>query len=236
MTAEMAVFLWSMKMLVSRIIEMSLKQLGILAAGESVQGEELSDALITLEGLLAQWATNRLLVHKAQEITIPLSRGTGIYTVGIQPDYTKYEVVYDDVLPDVDASIKAVSDIAWLDDKQIQMRRDTNSAAHQAMVIYTVDEPYWLFNVKESRSNLMIKAFTLPTQLKPQDELVLSDVYLRPLTLTLALELAPLFGVEPTQMLLMNQRQAVEILKRSNVTPLYTKNDLPVGIGRHECY
>ncbi|MEG2568916.1 MAG: hypothetical protein RSA84_22195, partial [Acinetobacter sp.] len=172
---------------VSRIIAMSLKQLGVLAAGESVQGDELSDALFTLEGLLAQWATNKLLVYKTQEIIIPLSRGAGIYTVGIQPDYTKYEVVYDDVLPDVDAPIKSVSDIAWLDDKQIQMRRDTNSTAHQAVVIYTVDEPYWSFNVKESGSNLKIKAFTLPTQLKPQDELVLSDVYLRPLTLALAL-------------------------------------------------
>ena len=220
---------------VSKIIGMSLKNLGILAAGESVQGEELSDALITLEGLLAQWATNRLLVHKAQEITIPLSRGAGIYTVGIQPDYTKYEVVYDDVLPDVDAPIKAVSDIAWLDDKQIQMRRDTNSSVYQAMVTYTVDEPYWSFNIKEPGSNLKIKAFTLPTQLKPQDELVLSDVYLRPLTLTLALELAPFFGVEPTQMLLLNQRQAVEMLKRSNVTPLFAKNDLPVGV-RHGFY
>lgn len=220
---------------VSRIIAMSLKQLGILAAGESVQGEELSDALITLEGLLAQWATNRLLVHKAQEITIPLSRGIGVYTVGIQPDYTKYEVVYDDVLPDVDAQIQAVSDIAWLDDKQIQMRRDTNSTAHQAMVIYTVDEPYWSFNVKESGSNLKIKAFTLPTQLKPQDELVLNNVYLRPLTLALALELAPLFGVEPTQMLLTNYRSATTLLKESNSTPLYASNDLPVG-GNHGCY
>ena len=220
---------------VSRIIAMSLKQLGILAAGESVQGEELSDALITLEGLLAQWATNRLLVHKVQEITIALNHGIGVYTVGIQPDYTKYEVVYDDVLPDVDAPIKAVSDIAWLDDKQIQMRRDTNSTAHQAMVIYTVDEPYWSFNVKESGSNLKIKAFTLPTQLKPQDELVLNDVYLRPLTLALALELAPLFGVEPTQMLLTNYRSATTLLKESNSTPLYASNDLPVG-GNHGCY
>lgn len=220
---------------VSRIIAMSLKQLGILAAGESVQGEELSDALITVEGLLAQWATNRLLVHKVQEITIPLSHGIGVYTVGIQPDYTKYEVVYDDVLPDVDAPIKAVSDIAWLDDKQIQMRRDTNSTAHQAAVIYTVDEPYWSFNVKELGSSLKIKAFTLPSDLKPQDELVLNDVYLRPLTLTLAIELAPLFGIEPTQMLLLNQRNAIEMLKRSNTTPLYVKNDLPIGVSSYEC-
>lgn len=220
---------------VSKIIEMSLKQLGVLAAGESVQGDELSDALFTLEGLLAQWATNKLLVYKAQEIIIPLSRGAGIYTVGIQPDYTKYEVVYDDVLPDVDADIKSVSDIAWLDDVQTQMRRDTNHSANDAHVVFTQDEPYWKFQVKDHGSNLKIKAFTLPTELKPQDELLLGKTYQRPLILTLAVELAPMFGVEPTQMLLLNQRQAVEMLKRSNVTPLYAKNDLPVGIGRYEC-
>lgn len=222
-------------MLVSRIIEMSLKQLGVLAAGESVQGDELADALITLEGLLEQWATNQLLVHKAQEINIPLTKGIGVYAVGIQPDYTKYEVIYDTLLPDVDAAIQAVSDIAWLDDREVQMRRDTNLNANEALVIYSVDEPYWSFNVKESGANLKIKAFTLPSDLKPQDELVLSNNYLRPLTLTLAVELAPMFGIEPTQMLLLNQRNAIEMLKRSNTTPLYVKNDLPIGVSSYEC-
>ena len=60
-------------MLVSRIIEMSLKQLGVLAAGESVQGNELADALITLEGLLSQWATKRLYIHKVEQITLNLN-------------------------------------------------------------------------------------------------------------------------------------------------------------------
>lgn len=221
---------------VSKIIEMSLKQLGILAAGESVQGDELSDALFTLEGLLAQWATSRLYVHKAQEITIPLSRGAGVYTVGVQPDYTKYEVVYDDVLPDVDASVQSVSDIAWLDDKQIQMRRDINHDANAAEVVYTINEPYWSFNVKHDASILKIKAFTMPSNLNPVDELVLNKVYERPLVLTLAVELAPIFGVEPTQMLLLNQRQAVEMLKRSNVTPIYATNsavEIPAGVRRY---
>lgn len=220
---------------VSRIIEMSLKQLGVLAAGESVQGDELSDALIVLEGLLAQWATNRLLVHKAQEINIPLTRGISVYTVGVQPDYTRYEVVYDDVLPDVDAPIHHVFDVAQLDDRLIQMRRDTNTSTGSATVVYVVDEPYWSFDIKESGSNLKIKAFTLPTNLKPQDELVLPKKYERPLILGLALDLTIIFGVEPTQMLLTNYRSAMTLLKESNSTPLYVTNDLPVGV-RHGCY
>lgn len=220
---------------VSRIIEMSLKQLGVLAAGESVQGDELSDALIVLEGLLAQWATNRLLVHKAQEINIPLTRGISVYTVGVQPDYTRYEVVYDDVLPDVGAPIHHVFDVARLDDRLIQMRRDTNTSTGSAAVVYVVDEPYWSFDIKESGSNLKIKAFTLPTNLKPQDELVLPKKYERPLILGLALDLTTIFGVEPTQMLLTNYRSAMTLLKESNSTPLYATNDLPVGV-RHGCY
>lgn len=223
---------------VSKIIEMSLKQLGILAAGESVQGDELSDALFTLEGLLAQWATSRLFVHKAQEIIIPLSRGAGVYTVGVQPDYTKYEVVYDDVLPDVDASVQSVSDIAWLDDRQIQMRRDINQDANAAEVVYAVNDPYWSFNVKSDAAMLKIKIFALPSDLNPVDELVLDKKYERPLVLSLAVDLAPLFGLEPTQTLMRNQMQAIEMLKRSNVTPIYATNsaaEIPAGVRRYEC-
>ncbi|WP_166168031.1 hypothetical protein [Acinetobacter sp. SA01] len=207
-------------MLVSRIVEMSLKQLGILAAGESVQGDELADALITLEGLLAQWATQKLYVYKSTDVVVPLSN-IGSYTVG-------------PVFADVTADIQGVADKAFLDGEEITLVRDTNNKSN-AQVIYSVGVPNWTFNVLVTGTELKLKVYSLPSGLVAQDELVVPSNYQRPLILTLATELAPMFGVEPTQMLLLNQRQAVEMLKRSNVTPLYAKNDLPVGIGRYEC-
>ena len=200
---------------------MSLKHLGVLAAGESVQGDELADALITLEGLLAQWATQKLYVYKSTDVVVPLSN-IGSYTVG-------------PVFADVTADIQGVADKAFLDGEEITLVRDTNNKSN-AQVIYSVGVPNWTFNVLATGTELKLKVYSLPSALIAQDELVVPNNYQRPLILTLATELAPMFGVEPTQMLLLNQRQAVEMLKRSNVTPLYAKNDLPVGIGRHECY
>ena len=199
---------------------MSLKQLGILAAGESVQGDELSDALIAFEGLLAQWATQKIYVYKSTDVVVPLSN-IGSYTVG-------------PVFADVTADIQGVADKAFLDGEEITLVRDTNNKSN-AQVIYSVGVPNWTFNVLVTGTELKLKVYSLPSGLVTQDELVVPSNYQRPLILTLATELAPMFGVEPTQMLLLNQRQAVEMLKRSNVTPLYAKNDLPVGIGCYEC-
>lgn len=200
---------------------MSLKQLGILAAGESVQGDELADALIALEGLLAQWATQKLYVYKSTDVLVPLSN-IGSYTVG-------------PLAADVTADIQGVADKAFLDGEEITLVRDTSNKSN-AQVIYSIGVPNWTFNVLATGAELKLKVYSLPSELIAQDELVLPSNYQRPLILTLATELAPMFGIEPTQMLVINQRQAVEMLKRSNVTPLYAKNDLPVGIGRHECY
>ena len=82
---------------------MSLKQLGILAAGESVQGDELSDALIAFEGLLAQWATQKLYIYKSTDVVIPLS-GANSYTVG-------------PLAADIAVEIQGISDKAFLDDQ-----------------------------------------------------------------------------------------------------------------------
>lgn len=208
-------------MLVSRIIEMSLKQLGILAAGESVQGDELADALITLEGLFAQWATQKLYIYKSTNVVISLS-GAGSYTVS-------------PLAADIAAEIQGVSDKAFLDDQEITLIRDTNNSKPDAQVIYSIGVPNWTFTVLTTRDKLRIKVYSLPVDLVAQNELIVPSNYQRALILSLAVELAPMFGIEPTQMLLLNQRNAIEMLKRSNTTPLYVKNDLPIGVSSYEC-
>lgn len=201
-------------MLVSKLINLSLKQLGVLAAGENANANEVADAVDALRGLLAQWATERLFIYKVQPIVINLT-GTGTYTLS--------------------ETIQSVSDHAKLDDADILMVRDLNNTGEYKPVIYSEQKPYWKFQVLEDAKKLEISAHVLPTELESFDEIDLPTKYERPLILSLALEIAPMFGVEPTQTMFMNQRQAVELLKRSNSTPFYVQNDLPVGV-RHGCY
>lgn len=226
-------------MLVSKIINGALKQLGILAAGENAQAGEMADAIDSLKGLLSQWATMRLHVHKAQILILPLSRGAATYTIGkIDGECCQYEVTCEGSViatPDLNAEIASISDRAWLDDEEFRLVRDLNDSASNVRVWYQADDPNWHFHVLEDAKELRLKVFTLPFDLCAHDELSIPSQYERALKLSLAIEIAPMFGIEPSQMLLINQRQAIEILKRSNITPLYAKNDLGIGVG-YGCY
>lgn len=199
---------------VSRLIELALKQLGILAAGENANASEVADAVDSLRGLLAQWATERLYIYKVEPIALNLN-GVGEYSLNQE--------------------IQSLSDKALLDDKEIMMLRDLNNTGNSIQVIYSEQVPFWKFKVLTDAKKLEIKAYKLPTSLDAQDELDIPSKYERPLILSLALEIAPMFGTEPSMLLLKNQANAVDLLKRSNSTPFYVRNDLPVGV-RHGCY
>lgn len=199
---------------VSKLINLALKQLGVIAAGENANANEVADAVDTLRGLLAQWATERLYIYKVHPITIDLN-SIGTYALS-EP-------------------IQALSDHAKLDDKDILMIRDLNNTGSYIPVIYTEQQPFWKFQVLENAKKLEIKAHVLPTELESSDEIDLPLKYERPLILSLALEIAPMFGTEPSGLLLKNQANAIALLKRSNSTPFYVQNDLPVGVHRG-CY
>lgn len=224
---------------VSDIATKALKNLGIIAAGESAEASELADAVDALQGLLAQWATSRLYVYKAQILKLHLTKGADTYLIGkIEGDCCEYAVTCcGDVLdrPDLKAEIAQISDRAWLDENEITLVRDLNNTASHAKVWYQADAPNWAFHVRETGHELKIKAYTLPFDLCAHDELHLPHSYERPLILSLALELAPMFGVEPSITLVTNQRNAIAMLKSSNVVPMCAKNDLPVGV-RYDCY
>lgn len=200
---------------VSKLIDLALKQLGVIAAGENASANEVADAVDALRGLLAQWATERLYVYKVLPITLNLT-GAGTYALS--------------------QTIEAVSDQAKLDDVDIVLNRDLNITGNAVKVRYTETLPFWTFKVLEAASKLELKAFTFPTTLVAQDELNLPVKFERPLILSLALEIAPMFGVEPSGLLLKNQASAITLLKHSNSTPFWVDNDLPIGVRHYGCY
>ena len=204
---------------VTKIIESALKQLGVLAAGENAEANELVDAIDVLRGLLSQWATKRLYIHKVEQITLNLNG-----SAKASPN--------DSDAPDYKTSISGIVERGLLNGEPVYIVRDTNTTQDDAVVTYSVNGEVWTFF---GDGELSFKALTLPYNISANDELQLPPSYERPLILALALDLSTMFGVEPTQMLLTNYRSATTLLKESNSTPLYVKNDLPVGV-RYGCY
>ena len=204
---------------VTKIIESALKKIGILAAGENAEANELEDAVDALRGLLSQWATKRLFIHKVEQITLNLNE-----SAKVSPNNTD--------APDYKTSISGIVERGLLNSETVYIVRDTNTTQNDAGVTYSVNGEVWTFF---GDGELSFKALTLPYNIAPGDELQLPPSYERPLILALALDLSTMFGVEPSQLLLTNYRNATTLLKESNSTPLYVINDLPVG-GRYGCY
>ena len=223
---------------VSKIVHAAARQLGIVASGENLAASELQDGIECLQGLLAQWGTQRLMVHKSTDIVIPLIEGKTLYRLGkIAGDCCEYELTCDgEVLaqPDISTDISHIADTGCLNDCPIMLVRDTNTTApcNSNAVTFSVDNPNWLFYTNGKAGTLKIKVYAMPYNLCTHDELHLPRVYERALKLSLALEMAPEYGQEPSLMLQRNQLTAMRNLTKSNVTPIYAaKSDFNIGVG-----
>lgn len=208
---------------VNSIVESALKQLGVLAAGENAEANELVDAVDALRGLLAQWATQNLYIYKMEQIEIYLEG-----SATISPNE------FDS--PDLVASISKISDQGVLDDDPVHLIRDLNNSNPDSKITYSVNGETWTF---KGEGKLRFKALTLPYKVSPGDNLNLPPNYERPLVLSLAVEIAPMFGIDPSPSLLNNQAISLRMLKSSNVTPIYATSsavEVPAGVRRYVRY
>lgn len=222
---------------VSEIVNSAARQLGIVAKGEQLDGEDTQNFIAALQSFLAQWSTKKLYVYKSQDIDIPLTSGKTINLVGdISGDCCEYMMDccgYVIPRPDIKAVISSISTQGWIDGCCVTLVRDTNVTACDPDVTYVVDAPSWQFivNPRVNGQSLKIKAYTIAKDLCGDDCLQYPPVYERAIVLTLAIEMADEYGIAPSNTLLSRQAEALKFLKDSNSTPFYGDTVLPIGLG-----
>lgn len=64
------------------IITRALGLLGVYGAGETINGDEMTDCLAALNEMLDSWQTERRFVYTVQELTHTLTAGTSSMTIG----------------------------------------------------------------------------------------------------------------------------------------------------------
>ncbi len=69
----------------SDIIIQSLKKAGVLGVGQTASAEDMNDAFLDLQDLLAQWQRKRWLIWNLTDVTIP-STGAQSYSIGAGGD------------------------------------------------------------------------------------------------------------------------------------------------------
>lgn len=68
------------------LINLALKQVGVLGVGQTASAEDISDAFMMLNMMLSQWSVKRNVVHQIADIACQ-STGAQTYTVGPGGDF-----------------------------------------------------------------------------------------------------------------------------------------------------
>lgn len=203
------------------LISGSLRALGALATGETVQASEANDALVVLNELLDSWSNESLLVFNRAAESFSLVAGTGSYTIGdgatfdtLRPQRIENAFIKDD------NNYEQVLEIIGKDDYANIALKNTTSD----LPMYLYPENTYpnmtlrLWPVPSAAYTLVLYNWSPLTQITNlSTTLSLPPGYLRALRYNLAIELAPEYGKEPLPTLVRNAMEAKTNIKRMNI-------------------
>jgi hypothetical protein len=232
-------------MTVLDLIKRSMRLLGALNVGDPPTNEEAQDGLTALNALVEGFATERLLMFTSTRQLFNLTSGKQVYAIGpgaVSPDWTAARPEYIDAA----GLILFNSDPSQVIERPITvLRTDREWAAIRAKSLSS-DLPTKLFydhGYSASGAGLValwpnpsaanqialytptaVSQFTALTQ-----TISLPPGYARMLPYNLAVEWAPEFDKEPSQVIVAVAMESKANVKRANVAITPLRMDLPRG-------
>lgn len=210
------------------LIRRALKLLGILAAGEALSAEDQADGLVELNALLGTWANARLLVHGIRRSEYTLTPSLSPHTIGAGSAFASTRPVRIEragVIPvggaEVPLRLLTDSEYAAIADKAATA--DAPSALWVEWTHPTAN--LWLYPVPTSAAELVLYTWSRLDEFDATTVVDLPDGYANALAHALALQWAPMFGVEPSGTLQNNAAEALAAIKRTNQQPAYLRSD-----------
>lgn len=203
-------------------VERALRLIGVLAEGETASAEIMQDSLMSLNQMLDSWSTERLSVFTSldQVFTWPagvVSRTLGPTgnLVGVRPVTLDSSSYYIDPVSGVSAPLTLVDQ-----DQYNAIPVKTTTGITPALIHVESDVPdvtvfiYPVPTVDVVIHFVSMKALSQVASVGT--ELVFPPGYLRAFAYNLAMELAPEFGVEPSQQVQRIAMTSKRNLKRIN--------------------
>lgn len=213
----------------SDIIRRALKLLGVLAAGESLSADDAADGLVELNAMLGTWANQRLLVHGARRSALTLTPSLSPHTIGAGGTFDTSRPLRIDRAGVIAAGTETETPLRVLTDAEWQSigQKDLTDAVPQRLwVEWTAPTAnLWLWPVPTSAATLVLYAWSRISAFAASDPVSLPDGYENALAHALAIQVAPMYGVEPSGTLQQNAADALAAIKRTNAPVLVSELD-----------
>jgi hypothetical protein len=186
---------------VSDLIHSSMRLIGAIAAGETLETEELNDAFVSLNQMLSSWNTEGASLVARKRLTVAIS-GVNSYALAERP--VKIDAASTSI-SGVDSGLEIVDSTAWegipVPEKQMQsifIRRLYCDYAFPSATVYLWPTPRLAGTLE-----LWIYA-TMPAFASVDSVISLPEGYEAGLRFNLAVNLAPEYGRPIDQVVLAN--------------------------------
>lgn len=207
------------------IINLSLKQAGVLGVGQAASAEDVNDAMRLMNQMLAQWQRRRWLVYHLVDSACPAT-GAEYYTVGIGEDFN---IARPDGLEDGCFFRQTVNGSPYPVDyplEILQSREDyskirlKNLNSFPQYIYYDAAYPVGKVYVWPLPSNLYTVHILVKAQLQSfstlADNVLMPPEYEEALMYNLAVRLCPMYGLPIRPDINMLAQSSLNTLKMAN--------------------
>lgn len=205
---------------VSDLVRSSMRLIGAIATGETPTAEETADGVLCLNDMLENWSTESLSVWSSHNSTFNLIAGQATYTIGPTGNWvTARPVVIDDAYCSVQGVDFPIMLISQAEYNVIPIK--TNQQAIVERLLYVNEFPLGLVTVWptpaiDATVTLSIR-LVIPTPVDANTVLGGPPGYVKALRYSLAVEMAPEFGLEASNTVIQVAADSKGDYKRSNI-------------------
>lgn len=202
----------------------ALREIGVLAAGETLSAEDGTTGLATLNRMIDAWKAERVYLYGLTRSTWAIVASDGSYTVGTGGDVntarpTRIDAVnYIDtsITPNHEVPLRLMTDQDW---EQIRIR--TQESLYPEAVWYDLSYPLatlnlWPVPTSATLTGVLYAPTIVSVFAATSDSVSFPPGYERMIVKNLALELAPQYGATPGPGLEKQAQESQAVVLRSN--------------------
>lgn len=206
------------------VVTDALREIGVLAAGETATADDAISGLAAINRLIDQWAAERLMIYQETRTTFTIAASTQTYTVGTGATVNVARPVFLQHVRFSDSSASTPSEISLTeltDDAWALVTQKTMTSAYPSCYWYSRTYPNALLYLwPVPTSSTLTGIIYAPQQVSEFTSLntaiSLPPGYRRMLVKNLALEMCPSYEREPSQALVMHAIESKAVVKRGN--------------------
>jgi len=211
---------------VKDVCQDALREIGILDAVEAGTDADVDAAFDRLNRLIDQWASERLMIYTRTRTTWTIVASQASYTVGsganvdiARPgidEVTQIHYVDTSQDPDLELELNLLSEDAWSKVPQRALTSQYPTSAYYNPTFPNGTLHFWPIPTNSSLEGVIYHWTAVSEYTALTDSVALPGGYRRMMITNLAMELCPLFGVQPNPVLVKNSMESMGTVKRSN--------------------